>query len=318
MRALWLENRSLRCREDVPEPALAPGEALLRVRCAGICNTDLELLRGYYPFAGVPGHEFVGEVLEAPGSDVWRGRRVVGEINAVCGECAACRAGRGGHCERRSVLGIRGRDGAFAERLTLPLANLHALPESLPDASAVFVEPLAAALRVQEQVEIGSGDRIVVIGPGKLGTLVARGLAAAGRRVVVAGRRAESLARLLGEGFETCLAQQLPERGADVVVECSGSSDGFALARRALRPGGTLVLKSTYAGAAAVDLSSLVVDELTLVGSRCGPFEKALAALVEGRVRVSDLVEARYPLVEGAAAFAHAARPGALKVLIEP
>ena len=303
MRGLWLEGGRLEVRDGLPAPEAAPGEAVVRVRLAGVCGTDLELVQGYYPFAGVAGHEFVGEVTAAPGAEAWVGRRVVGEINAVCGRCATCARGESTHCEARTVLGIRDRPGAFAERLALPLANLHAVPDGLSDDAAVFVEPLAAALRIQEQVPIGPGDRVLVLGPGRLGTLVARSLARTGCALSVAGRHD---------------AGALAPRSADVVIDCTGSPEGLSLARRAVRPRGTVVMKSTYHGEAPQNLSPVVVDELTLVGSRCGPFPAALAALAEGRVAVEDLVQGRYPLAAGREAFAHAARPGALKVLLTP
>jgi threonine dehydrogenase-like Zn-dependent dehydrogenase len=317
MRALWLEAQSLRLRDDAPPPARPPGEALVRVSLAGVCNTDLELVRGYYPFTGILGHEFVGRVEQSPERPEWVGRRVVGEINASCGACASCRAGRPTHCENRTVLGIKERHGAFAEYLALPVANLHAVPDTLADEIAVFTEPTAAALEVRQQVRIGRGDRVVVIGPGKLGTLVAQCVRSSGCDVVVAGRSQSSLDRLSPLGIRTVLAQDIAPRTADVVVECTGNPEGLALARRAVRPRGTIVLKSTYRGETTLDLSSIVVDELTLVGSRCGPFGEALAALAGGAVDVRPLVEARYPLSDAVAAFEHAARPGALKVLVE-
>jgi threonine dehydrogenase-like Zn-dependent dehydrogenase len=317
MRALWLEERRLRLREDCPPPPLPSGEALVRVLRAGVCNTDLELVRGYYPYAGIPGHEFVGRVERAPGAEGWVGKRVVGEINAVCGQCETCRAGRPTHCERRTVLGIKSRDGAFAEYLALPVGNLHEVPGDVPDEVAVFTEPLAAALEVQEQVRIASGDRVVVVGSGKLGNLVAQTLAVTGAAVLVVGRNPATLGRMAARSIPTATAAELPERRADVVVECTGHPDGLALALRAVRPRGTVVLKSTYHGQATLDLARVVVDEVSLVGSRCGPFAPALAALAAGRVDVRSLVDARYPLAEAIAAFEHAARPGALKVLLE-
>lgn len=317
MRGVWLEERRLGLRHDLPEPAPAPGEAVVAVRLAGICNTDLELLRGYYPYAGVPGHEFVGVVEASPDAPEWLGRRVVGEINAACGECRACRAGLRTHCERRTVLGIVGRDGACAERLTLPVANLHRLDDALADEAAVFAEPTAAALEVLEQVAIGPGMRVLVVGAGKLGQLVARVLATTGCLLTTLARHPRQ--RALVDAAGIALAPGEPQAGAyDVAVECTGNPEGLALARRALRPRGTLVLKSTYAGAVSLELSSIVVDELTLVGSRCGPFDKALALLGAGRLDPRDLIEARYPLAEALAAFEHAARPGALKVLLQP
>jgi threonine dehydrogenase-like Zn-dependent dehydrogenase len=317
MRGLWLEAQALRLREDLPDPPPPPGEARVRVLRAGLCNTDLELVRGYYPYTGIPGHEFVGRVEKAPGAERWQGRRVVGEINATCGACAACRAGRRSHCERRTVLGIKGRHGAFAECLTLPVANLHEVPENVPDDAAVFTEPLAAALEIQEQVRIGPGDRVVVVGNGKLGTLVAQTLALTGCTLQVVGRNPARLALLAARGIDAGLTGDLADGRADVAVECTGNEEGLELARRAVRPRGTIVLKSTYRGRASLDISRVVVDEITLVGSRCGPFAPALALLAEGRVDVAPLVHARFPLTDAIAAFAEAARPGVLKVLLD-
>ncbi|HVD76439.1 MAG TPA: alcohol dehydrogenase catalytic domain-containing protein [Vicinamibacteria bacterium] len=317
MRGLWLEAQTLRLRDDLPRPEPAAGEARVRVLVAGICNTDLELVRGYYPFTGIPGHEFVGRVETAAGAEPWVGRRVVGEINASCGTCGACRAGRPTHCEQRTVLGIRGRDGAFAEGLTLPIANLHAVPAGISDETAVFAEPLAAALEIQEQVAIGPRDRVVVIGDGKLGHLVAQTLALTGCALTVIGRHPAKLALLAARGITTGLADDIPRAQADVVVECTGNAEGLDLARAAVRPRGTIVLKSTYRGPASLDISRIVVDEITLVGSRCGPFAPALALLADGRVDVRPLVHARFPLHEAVAAFAEAARPGVMKVLLE-
>ena len=317
MRALWLEARSLRLREDVPLPDPPPGEALVRVTMAGVCNTDLELVHGYYPYTGVPGHEFVGVVERAAGAPEWVSRRVVGEINASCGSCPTCRAGRRTHCERRTVLGIVARDGAFATHLRLPLENLHEVPDRLPDDVAVFAEPTAAALEIQEQLTVGPADRVVVVGVGKLGNLVAQTLQARGCRLLAVGRGPRAIGLLSARGIETATADGIPVRGADLVVECTGSPEGLELARRAVRPRGTIVLKSTYHGKAAIDMAPFVVDEVTLVGSRCGPFAPALSALTRGDVDPRPLVEARYPLAQAVAAFDHAARPGALKVLVE-
>jgi threonine dehydrogenase-like Zn-dependent dehydrogenase len=317
MRALWLEDQKLRLRDDVPRPAPPAGEALVKVRLAGVCNTDLELVRGYYPYSGVPGHEFVGVVEEAPGAPQWTGRRVVGEINAACGECPTCRAGRPTHCEGRTVLGIVSRNGVFATHLALPVANLHAVPENVPDEVAVFTEPTAAALEIQEQVKVGAGDRVVVVGPGKLGHLVARTLAPTGCDLLAVGRSPRPLELLSAAGLRTGTADELPEQQADLVVECTGNPEGFALARRAVRPRGTIVLKSTYHGRLALDMAPLVVDEITLVGSRCGPFAPALELLASGAVDPRPLIDARYPLSDAVAAFDHAARPGTLKILVD-
>jgi threonine dehydrogenase-like Zn-dependent dehydrogenase len=313
--ALWLEDRRLSVRDDVPIPPPAPGEALVRVLRAGICNTDIELTRGYYPFTGIPGHEFVGLVERGP--DPLLGRRVVGEINAVCGRCDACRQGRRSHCERRTVLGIVGRNGAFAEYISLPAENLHAVPDTVPTDAAVFTEPLAAALEIQEQVRVHATDRVLVVGDGKLGQLVARTLALTGCNLLVVGRHPAKLALLAERGIATGGADA-PDAGRyDLAVECTGNPEGFAVAQRALRPRGTLILKSTYAGALTLDASMVVVNELTIVGSRCGPFLPALRLLAEGRVAVEPLIHARYPLRDAPAAFEHAQRPGVLKVLVE-
>ncbi len=322
MQALWLEGERLLFRPHEPPPEPPAAEALVRVLLAGICNTDLEMVKGYYPFTGIPGHEFVGRVEAAPSAPEWVGRRVVGEINAVCGSCPACRAGRRTHCERRTVLGIRGRHGAFAERLSLPVLNLHAVPDEVPDEAACFVEPLAAALQVQEQVAFRPDDRVVVIGAGKLGRLVALSLRLKVRDVLVVGRDASRLAALEPLGLRTATVSppgspELPEAQADVVVECTGNPDGLALAARVVRPRGTIVLKSTYHGEAHLDVSRLVVNEVTLVGSRCGPFPRALEVLAAREIDVGPLVHARYPLREGVRAFAEAARPGTLKVLLD-
>src|SRR6266568_3717152 len=315
MRAIWLEGRQLRLRDDVPVPEPPPGEALVRVHQAGICNTDLELVRGYYPYTGILGHEFVGTVQQGP--EPLRGRRVVGEINAVCGCCGACRAGRRTHCERRTVLGIVGRHGAFADYLTLPVENLHVVPDAVSTDAGVFTEPLAAALEIQEQVPIGSGDRVLVVGDGKLGQLVAQTLALTGCTLLVVGRHDSKLALLATRGIETAHADRAMRGEFDVAVECTGDPEGFAVAQRAVRPRGTLVMKSTYAGALTLDASAVVVQELTLVGSRCGPFAPALRLLVEKLVAVEPMIHARYPLGEALTAFDHAQRPGVLKVLLD-
>ena len=318
MRALWLEDRRLDVRQ-VPPPLPDPAEreCVVRVLLAGVCNTDLELARGYYPFTGIPGHEFVGLVEDGPES--LRGQRVVGEINAVCHACPHCRAGRSNHCARRSVLGIVGRNGAFAERLALPAENLHRVPDGIPDEAAVFAEPLAAALRIGEQVALQPGERALVLGDGKLGLLVAATLTLAGAAVTISGRHPAKLAFASALGADALPpGAALPDGAFDLAVECTGSPEGFLAARRALRPAGTLVLKSTYAGPLTLDAAPLVVDEIRVVGSRCGPFRPALQILSEGRVPVERLISARLPLSRALEAFEDAARPGVLKVLVDP
>jgi threonine dehydrogenase-like Zn-dependent dehydrogenase len=318
MQAIWLENRKISFRDDLDLPEAPPGEARVRVRLAGICATDLELVRGYYPFTGVLGHEFVGEVVYAPLRPELTGQRVVGEINAACGECPTCRAGRPTHCERRSVLGILDRDGAFAEYFTLPVENLHPVPASIPDEAAVFTEPLAAALEIQEQVHIRTTDRTLLIGAGRLGQLIAQTLALTGCDLQVVVRHDYQRELLASRGIATLSEDQVEQDRWDVVVDATGSPEGFMQARKAVRPRGTLVLKSTYKGDMRVNFSSIVVDEITLVGSRCGPFPPALRLLANKQVDPTPLINARFPLSQASAAFEKAAQPGVLKVLLTP
>lgn len=315
MKGLWLENNQLQLRTDISIPEPPPTEALVRVLYAGICNTDLELKRGYYPYTGILGHEFVGVVEQGPEHLV--NRRVVGEINAVCGHCRFCRTSQPTHCENRTVLGIVNRHGAFADYLCLPVENLHLVPDNVPSEVATFTEPLAAALEIQQQVGLSANDRVLVVGDGKLGQLVAQTLALTNCELLVVGRHREKLANLEARGIKTGLAEAVTDRAFDISVECTGNPEGFAIARRALRPRGTLVLKSTYAGNLSIDASSLVVDEITLIGSRCGPFPAALELLATGKVDVQPLIHARYPLSEGLLAFELAQRRGVLKVLLE-
>ena len=315
MKALWLENNQLQLRPDVAIPVPPPGEALVRVLRAGICNTDLELLRGYYPYTGILGHEFVGVVEQGPSE--LQNKRVVGEINAACGNCRFCRTGQPTHCENRTVLGIVSRQGAFAEYLTLPVKNLHPVPDNVPSDVATFTEPLAAALEIQQQVNLRPDDRVLVVGDGKLGQLVAQTLALTGCDLLVVGRHREKLDRLAALGIKTGFADAITDRAFDISVECTGNPEGFAIARRALRPRGILVLKSTYSGRLTLDASSLVVDEITLIGSRCGPFPEALKQLSQNQVDVKYLIQDRYPLDEAIAAFDRAQQRGVLKVLLE-
>ena len=314
MKGLWLEQQQLQLRADLPTPEPAEGEALVRVLCAGICNTDLELLRGYYPYAGIIGHEFVGIVEQGPASLI--NQRVVGEINATCGHCRYCQRDQPTHCENRTVLGIVNRNGAFADYLSLPVKNLHRVPDQVPTEAATFTEPLAAALEIQEQVEIAASAKVLVVGDGKLGQLVAQTLALTGCDLLMVGRHPEKLAMLADRGIKTGFADAVNNRTYDVAVDCTGNPDGFAIALSALRPRGTLVLKSTYAGKLTVDASAIVVDEITIVGSRCGPFPAALDLLAQGQVDVQSLIQARYPLSAGLVAFEHAQQRGTLKVLI--
>jgi threonine dehydrogenase-like Zn-dependent dehydrogenase len=315
MRALRVGDGTTSLAE-VPAPE-AGGEALVRVVLSGICNTDLELARGYAGFRGTIGHEFVGVVEDPGGGPIAKGRRVVGEINAGCGACARCERGDPRHCATRTVLGILGKDGCFAEYVTLPIANLHPVPDELDDELAVFVEPLAAAFEILEQVRVEQGERAVVLGDGKLGLLAAQVLALAGARVLSVGRHPGKLALLRGRGIETVLESDWRAEPAPLVVDATGSARGFERAIAATLPRGTLVLKSTVAAPATVDLAPLVVHEIHVVGSRCGPFPPALHALEAATVDVTRLVSARVPLSAGVEALRRAAEPGARKVLIE-
>jgi threonine dehydrogenase-like Zn-dependent dehydrogenase len=318
MQAVWLENGKITLRDDLPIPSLPAGEALVRVRLAGICSTDLELVRGYYPYTGILGHEFVGDVVQAPGRPELVGKRVVGEINAVCGACQMCRTQNPTHCERRTVLGIVARDGAFADYLTLPVENLHLVPERLTDEQAVFTEPLAAALEIQEQVRVSPGARVLLIGAGRLGQLIAQSLSLTGCALQVVARYQHQRDLLAGYPLQFVDEAVVPDNQIDLVVEATGSPAGFELAKRAVRPRGTVVLKSTYAGKLEVNFSEIVVDEITLVGSRCGPFPAALRLLEGGQVNPLPLISGRYPLSKGLQAFKQAREPGMVKILLEP
>jgi threonine dehydrogenase-like Zn-dependent dehydrogenase len=312
MRALRWDGTRLALTRDLPEPTAGPGDALVRVHLAGICRTDLEITRGYLTFRGTLGHEWVGEVVTAASPGLV-GRRVVGEINLACGSCSTCAAGLERHCPTRRVLGIVGADGAFADLLVVPETNLHLVPDGVSDRDAVFTEPVAAAFEILEQLGDVAGGRAVVLGDGKLGMLVAQVLAGAGARVQLAGRHATKLARARQLGIAT----GYPAPGADLVVDATGAAGGLAQALALVRPRGTIVLKTTVAGHHQLDLAQAVINEVTVVGSRCGPFPPALAALAAGRVHVAPLVDAVYPLDAGDRAFEHAATAGTLKVLVE-
>jgi len=318
MRALVLEGGRMTLTNR-PKPS-AGDECVIRVSAAGICGTDLELLRGYAGFSGVPGHEFVGTVEDAGAADSgWIGRRVVGEITVGCDRCAGCRAAGRGHCDVRTVLGIRGRDGAFAEYLSLPSTNLHAVPSSFDDVTAVFVEPVAAACRVIEQVTVDSRTRAAVVGAGRLGLLVAQVLRAHRADVTTIVRSEASRSAAMALGFESVTADrghQSLARQFDLVVDATGESSGFAAAAALVRPRGALVLKSTFHGETPISCSALVVDEITIVGSRCGPFERAIELLGDGRIDVKPLVVGTYPLAQFAEAFDRARR--GLKVILTP
>jgi len=330
--AFALHNQKLVAKER-PLPRLRRGWALLRVRLAGICNTDIEILRGYHDFRGTPGHEFVGEVVEVRGVSArertrWLGRRVVGEINVSCSAygyrpvCIFCRRGLKTHCERRTVLGIVAHDGAFAEYLALPLENLHVVPDSVRDEQAVFIEPLAAACEILDQVNVRRFRAAAVLGDGKLAQLIARVLRVASPRVVMYGKHESKLALARRAGIETRRVRgdagdrQIKASYA-LIVEATGSSSGLTLAQHMTEPRGTLVLKSTFHGAAPVETWPIVVKEITVIGSRCGPFTKAIALLRSGKIDPKPLIARTFPLRKVPEAMRFAQRRGVMKVLLE-
>lgn len=308
---------------DEPDPIPRPDEGLIRLRLAGICHTDLELTHGYKGFQGILGHEFVGELLTDAGE--WRaGQRVVGEINVNCGQCDFCRLGIPSQCRHRAALGIVNYPGAFADKLRLPIRNLYRVPDSIPDRVAVFTEPLAAALQVTQLVHICPGDRVILVGAGKLGLLIAQVLKLTGCKLTVLARQARPLELLEKWGIEAIDIRYsdpvvaIGSAVADIVVDCTGNAEGLALALNLVRPRGTIVLKSTYAGLPSADLSRIVVDEIRIVGSRCGPFPAALQLMRNSLVDVESMIDAVYSLDEAVVAFEHAARHGVLKILLTP
>ena len=303
---------------EVEPPVPEPHEAVIRVHRAGICGTDLAILRGYADVRGVLGHEFVGEVVEAEMAPQWVGRRVVAEINVACGRCDRCRVGLTNHCSRREVVGVRGRAGAMAEEVVVPVENLHAVPDELDDDAAVFVEPLAAAFRIAEQLDIGSSSRVGVWGDGRLGLLVAMALATTGCALTIVGRHPHKLELVRHTGATLRTSGDVLRRDFDVAVDATGTPEGFADALGHVRPRGTVVVKSTLSQPLSLDPTRLVVDEICVMGSRCGPFEPAIAALAEGTIDPRSLVDMVYPLRHGLEAFEHASRSGALKVLLDP
>lgn len=314
MRAIVLDQQHVAVRDDHPQPTLAAGEVLVRVLRAGICETDLQLIRGYMGFRGVLGHEFVGVAESGP----FQGQRVVGEINCSCWRCETCLAGRSTHCPHRSVIGILNHDGAFADFVAVPQRNLHVIPDSVPTDFAVFTEPLAAAFQIPTQVSIRREDRIIVLGDGRLGHLCAQVLARLCDRVLVIGKHVEKLAILRKLGIETCLLEDRPhERLADVVVDCTGSESGLPMALQLVRPRGTVVLKTTVVGTQTMAWAPIVIEEVTIVGSRCGPFDRALAALDRGEIQVQPLISDRFNLPDGLSALERAQSKDVLKVLLD-
>lgn len=315
MRGLVFDGQTPRFRDDLPDPQLAEGEALLKVRMAGVCRTDLEILKGYMGFAGVMGHEFVGEVIQGP--DEWQGRRAVAEINCLAADLPPGKLPRN-HDPRRTVLGIVGRDGCFAEYVSLPVANLHAVPDSVSDEAAVFVEPLAAACRILEQIDVNSDDRVAVVGDGRLGLLCSCVLRTRSDFVLLFGRHRHKMNLAEPRGIATMDAEAIETAERfDIVVDATGSPDGFAAAMAAVRPLGTLVLKSTVAAETGMNLAPLVINEIRVIGSRCGPFEPALSMLREGEVDPRDLITGRYPLANGIEALQEAGSGEQVKVVID-
>lgn len=310
MRGLVCDGQSARLRTDLPEPTPIPGEVTIKVRQASICDTDLQLARGYMGFRGILGHEFVGETRE--------GRRVVAEINNACQACSTCLAGAPGHCPNRTVLGIYNHDGAMADRVAIPERNLHEVPDSVSDRQAVFVEPLAAAFRIAEQIPLGPGTKMAILGDGKLGLLCAWAARLTGVGLTLIGKHPDKLA-LAGPGIETVRLEDVDRLGRpfDVVADCTGSPTGLPTALRLVRPLGTMILKTTVAGTYTVDLAPIVIDEIRVVGSRCGPFPRALKALASGEVDVTPLIGHEFPFDEAEAAFEAAGRRGARKVILQ-
>lgn len=303
--------------KDVPVPPRLAGEAHIRVRTSGVCDTDLQLARGYMNFRGVPGHEFVGDVIAADDAR-WMGKRVVADINAGCGECHDCKTARAHHCATRTVLGILGRSGAFAEIVSVPERCLIEVPAAVSDHRAVFAEPLAAALHVVDEIDVAQKPRAIVLGDGKLGQLIARALAGSGIDTTLVGHHRRKLALATAAGISTYEADALPasQRGAPLVVDATGSQDGLAAALDLVAPRGTIVLKTTVAGKASVDLAPVVINEIRVIGSRCGDMARAVQALASGTVDPLPLVEASYPLDRAVEALEHAGRRGTMKILI--
>lgn len=315
MRALVFDGK-LHLRTDYPDPVPVAGESIVKVSAAGICGTDLEITHGYMKYRGVPGHEFVGCVVQSE-NRVLVGKRVAGEINASCGTCNWCIDGIGRHCPTRTVLGILGRDGAFAEYLRLPNENLVALPDAVADEAAVFTEPFAAACEIFEQARLKRTDRIAILGDGRLGAMVALAVCGEDFAPVVGGHHPEKLRRLAALGLETQNADELTP-GYDVVIDCTGDSAGFAHAIALVRPRGTVILKTTAAAGAAMNLAPVVINEITIIGSRCGRFAPAIAALASGRFDPRPLIDGTYSLDDGIAAFAAAADKSKFKIVIRP
>ncbi len=315
MRALVF-NKNLKYTDNYQDPVPVKGEALIRITHAGICNTDLEITRGYMGFQGVPGHEFVGIVEKCERKSLI-GSRVVGEININCYSCPECLNNMGNHCRKRSVLGILNKGGVFAEYATLPVNNLHKLPGEVSDEEAVFVEPLAAAFEILDQVSINASHKVCVLGDGKMGILVGQVLSNTGCDLLVSGHHREKLSSLDEMDIKTTRREKLTHARFDIVVDCTGSRAGIETALNIVKPRGTVVVKTTVAKKGHLDLNKLVVNEITLTGSRCGPFPAAIEAIRTGSVDLSPLISRTFPLEEGIRAFQYASEKNSLKVVIE-
>jgi threonine dehydrogenase-like Zn-dependent dehydrogenase len=317
MRAIHLSGKTVELRPDHPVPTPVDGddaEVLVKVLRAGVCETDLQLIQGYMGFEGVLGHEFVGIAQSGP----LRGKRAVGEINCSCFQCDICRSGLPTHCPNRTVLGILGHDGAFADYISVPQKNLHRVPDSLSTDVAVFVEPVAAAYQILRQQLVQRGQRVAVLGDGRLGNLCAQVLADFGCEVLVVGKHKNKLQILRDLNIETGLLNEVtPARQFDVVVDCSGSASGLPTALHFVKPWGTIILKTTVAGEQTMAFAPIVIDEIRVIGSRCGPFSDAIAGLEAGRVQVEPLISGRFPLDKGVEAIHHTAENPVLKILID-
>lgn len=318
MDALFIDNGRLTFRNDCPIPTLSRNEALIKLRLAGICTTDTELLKGYAKFTGIPGHEFVGEVVKVKDNKNKHllGKRVVANINIGCGECEYCKIQVAEHCLRGRALGIRKKDGVFAEYASLPVENIYVLPKSITDKQAVFTEPLAAALRVVELLHVPVRKNAAIIGPGKLGILISQVLSFTGINIVVLGKSKKSLNLPKKLGLNVDLIDDVKDRSFDVVVEATGNEIGFSQALRIIKPMGKVVLKSTYNNDLNLFANKIVVDEISIIGSRCGPFAPAIKMLENDLIRTEELIEAVYPLRLGVKAFELASQPGAKKVML--
>ncbi len=317
MQAIWLQNKKLSYKTDVKIPTPNNGEALVKVLLAGICATDLQLIKGYYPYTGILGHEFVGEIVQADNAPERIGERVVGEINIVCGKCANCLRNHPTHCKYRDVLGIINHNGAFAEYLCLPLKNLIQVPDSISNEDAVFTEPLAAALQIQQQIIIHPNDKVLIIGAGRLGQLIAQTLVLTGCNLQVVARYQQQQQLLNEHKIAWLLEQDIAHHRFDIVIEATGSTTGFNLSIQAIRPRGIIVLKSTYKDNMSANFSSIVVNEITMVGSRCGSFAPALRLLEDKLVNPSALITNKFPLSQALQAFEYMQQPGILKVLLQ-